>query len=71
MLDFNNVGPQRPHTDYFGGMANDQARQASGGEPPPPRIASVHHSDETEYARKKCLQGSGRLKSAIRPGARP
>jgi hypothetical protein len=31
MLDFNNARPQRAHTGYFGGMANDQAQQASGG----------------------------------------
>jgi AAA domain len=31
MLDFNNAGPQRPQTGWFGGTGNDNARQASGG----------------------------------------
>jgi hypothetical protein len=39
MLDFNNAQPPRPHAGYFGGMANDQARQASSGELPPRPIA--------------------------------
>jgi RecA-family ATPase len=39
MLDFNNAGPQHPHTGYFGATANDQAWQASGGGLPPRPVA--------------------------------
>ena len=39
MLDFNNAQPQRPHTGYFGGTADDQAKQASGGGLPPRPVA--------------------------------
>ncbi len=39
MLDFNDAQPQRPHTGWFGGTANEEAQQSNGGEHPSRPVA--------------------------------